>query len=151
MIAAKVTCKWMIISFYDHPFADPLPKLLLRGPEFFSIAAYHQRRFLLLLFLFLSHEINQCKLILTITIFRDTVREACHPKPARSDPKETSFARQLLIFLNFAKIFRKSNHVKAFAPTRCKVLQFDLWHVHLARVFGGGSARIRWRTQTGSG
>src|SRR5205085_437150 len=116
MIAAKYAGKWMIVSFFDHPLADPLPELLLGGPEFFSIAAYHQRRFLLLLFLFFGHEMNQCKFTLSIIIVGDTVSEPCHPKPARSDPKETSFARQLLVFLNFAKIFRKSNHVKAFAP-----------------------------------
>lgn len=68
-------------------------------------------------------------------IFRDTVREPCPRNTTRSDPKETSFARQLLIFLNFAKIFRKSNHVKAFAPVRCRAYRhrelFAMQAIHL--------------------
>src|SRR5438105_15897408 len=133
MIAAKCSGKWMIVCLNHDPFADPLPELFLRGPKFFSIAAYHERRFLLLLFLFFSHGINQCNFLLRITIFGDTIREPCPLNRDTQCPKETSFARQLLIFLNFAKIFRKSNHVKAFPPTQCKTLQFDLSPVHLAR------------------
>ena len=80
MITPKRTGKWMVVSFFDHAFAHPLPELLLRGPKFFSIAAYHKRRFLLLLFLFFSHGINQCKFTLIITVFGDTVRETCPQK-----------------------------------------------------------------------
>jgi hypothetical protein len=111
----------------------------LRGPKFFSIAANHERRFLFLLLLFLSHEIYQC--IFALTIFEDTVREPCPRNATRSDPKETSFARQLLIFLNFAKIFRKSSHVKAFAPLR--------WHAYLRRqLFAMEAFRLLAKKET---
>ncbi len=43
----------LVVSFFDHPFSDPLPELFLSGPKLFPIPANHQRRFLLLFFRFL--------------------------------------------------------------------------------------------------
>ena len=51
--------KWLIACFRYDAFPDPLPKLCLRSPKLFSIAADDQRCSLLLLFLlvfvFLAH------------------------------------------------------------------------------------------------
>lgn len=53
MISSKRTGKRMVTGFFNYAFSKPLPELLLRSPEFFSIPADHYRRFLLLFFLFL--------------------------------------------------------------------------------------------------
>lgn len=50
----------MVASFHDHSISNPLPKLGLRGPELFTIAAQDQRRLLFfLLCLFLAHKIGK--------------------------------------------------------------------------------------------
>src|SRR5258708_255806 len=57
MVAPKGTGKREVLGLFDHAFSDPLPELLLSSPEFSSITAYYQGRFLLLflLLVFLCH------------------------------------------------------------------------------------------------
>jgi len=53
MIATKGASEGKVVSLYDYTFPDPLPELLLSRPEFLSIAADYQGRFLLFLLLVL--------------------------------------------------------------------------------------------------
>jgi len=57
MVTAKGAGQRQIIRLFDYALPDPLPELLLRRPEFLSVATDDQRRFLFLflLLLFLGH------------------------------------------------------------------------------------------------
>jgi hypothetical protein len=69
VLAKKRARKRAIVGFDDHAVSDPLPELLLGGPEFLAIAANNQRRFLLFLFLFfLSHSIRTVTLPAFLTV-----------------------------------------------------------------------------------
>ena len=56
MFATKCARERLVLSFHDYAFSDPLPELLLGGPELFAVTTNDQRRLLFLFFLFfLSH------------------------------------------------------------------------------------------------
>src|SRR2546430_15031067 len=56
MFATKCARERLVLGLHNYPLPDPLPELLLSGPELFAIATNDQRRFLFLLLLFfLSH------------------------------------------------------------------------------------------------
>jgi len=56
VFATKCARERLVLSLHNYAFSDPLPELLLRGPELFAVATDDQRRLLFLfLFFFLSH------------------------------------------------------------------------------------------------
>lgn len=50
--AQKLSGQRTVAGFCDDAFANPLPKLILRGPIFISVAAHDERVFLFLLLFF---------------------------------------------------------------------------------------------------
>jgi hypothetical protein len=64
MFAPECTCKRIVAGLDHYPLSDPLPELLLGGPEFFPVTTDDQCRFSLLpnLLSFLEHLDNKSRI-----------------------------------------------------------------------------------------
>src|SRR5438132_12100512 len=52
MFATKCARERLVLSFHDYAFSDPLPELLLGGPELFAVTTHDQRCIVFLFFVF---------------------------------------------------------------------------------------------------